>query len=110
MSYDIFLPSIPVIVGYLGTYILYKTGIIKKKIHVNIWHFIICVAFLISGGAGFLLVLLLDAGISIPINAQLLYWHVELGVTLVIVTIFHFHIYKKGFKAMLGLKKKGAKL
>lgn len=109
MSYDIFLPSISVIMGYLGTYILYKTSIIKKKIHVNIWHFIIFVAVLISGGAGFLLVLLLDTGIALPINAQFLYWHVELGVTLVIVTIFHFHIYKKGFKAMLGLKKKGAK-
>lgn len=109
MSYEIFLPSIPIIMGYLGTYILYKTGIIKKKIHVNIWHFIICAAFLISGGAGFLLVLLLDAGIAIPINAQLLYWHVELGVTLVIVTIFHFHIYRKGFRAMFGLKNKGVK-
>lgn len=109
MSYDIFLPSILVIIGYLGTYILYRTGIIKKKIHVNIWHFIICVAFLISGVAGFLLVLLLDTGIALPINAQFLYWHVELGITLVIVTIFHFHIYKKGFRAMFGLKNKGAK-
>lgn len=109
MVYDIFLPSIPVIMGYLGTYTLYKTGIIKKKIHVNIWNFITGIAFLISGMAGFLLVLLLDTGITLPINAQFLYWHVELGVTLIIVTIFHFHIYWKSSKSMIQFKKKGAK-
>ena len=109
MVYDTLIPSIPVIIGYLGTYLLYKTSIIKKKVHVTIWNFIIGIAFLISGGAGFLLILLLEAGIVSPINAQFLYWHVELGITLAIVAVFHFHIYWKGTKAMFHPKKKGAK-
>jgi len=109
MVYDIFLPSIPVIVGYLCTYLLYKTSVIKKKVHVSIWNFIIGIAFLISGGAGFLLILLLDAGIVLPVNAEFLYWHVELGITMAVVAVFHFHVYWKSSKAMFSLKKKGAK-
>lgn len=109
MVYEIILPSVPFIGGYLCTYVLYKSSLIKKSLHINIWNFIIGIAFLISGGTGFLLILLLDAGIALPINAQFLYWHVELGITLVIVTIFHFHIYWKSSKAMFRLKRKGTK-
>jgi len=53
-----------------------------------------------SGGAGFLLLLFMEFGVKLPINPQLLYWHVELGVTLALVTIFHFHTYWKSSKTM----------
>jgi hypothetical protein len=101
MVYEIILPSVPFIGGYLGTYALYKSNLIKKSLHVNIWNFIIGIAFLISGGAGFLLLILLELGISLPISFGLMYWHVELGITLALVTVFHHHTYLKGTKRML---------
>ncbi|MGZ7096039.1 MAG: hypothetical protein ACXVHU_06165 [Methanobacterium sp.] len=45
MVYEIILPSIPFIGGYLGTYALYKGNYIKKSMHVNIWNLIIGIAF-----------------------------------------------------------------
>ncbi|BDZ71478.1 hypothetical protein [Methanobacterium petrolearium] len=100
MVYDMILPAVPFIGGYLVTYGLYKFNIIKKSVHVNIWNMIIGLAFLISGGAGFILLILLEIGVTLPINQPLLYWHVELGVSLVLVTVFHFHAYWKSARTM----------
>jgi hypothetical protein len=77
------------------TYGLYRFKIIKKSIHINLWNLIIGISFIVSAGAGFILICLLDLGVSIPASSQLLYWHVEYGITLVLVTIFHFHTYWK---------------
>ncbi len=107
MVYEMILPSIPFIVGYLVTYSLYKKYYIKKSIHVNIWNLIIGIVFLVSAGGGFLLLILLDLGIHLPINFELMYWHVELGISLAIVALFHHHVYIRGTKKMfLGSKRR----
>ena len=100
MVYDMILPALPFTVGYILTYSLYRLNLIKKSIHVNIWNMIIGLAFLISAGAGFILLIMLELGLTLPISQPLLYWHVELGVTLVLVTIFHFHTYWKSSRTM----------
>ena len=100
MSYDILLPSIPVILGYLLTYALYNMGLIKKSLYVNIWNIVLLLTILVSGLAGFILLILLDIGISIPISPELLYWHAELGITVTIVTLFHLHTHWNATKAM----------
>jgi hypothetical protein len=100
MVYDIILPVITVLLGYLITLTLYKKGLIRKSLYMNIWNLILLLTIVISGLAGFMLLILLDMGISIPISPQLLYWHVEFGMTVAVVAIFHFHIYRKSFKSM----------
>lgn len=107
MVYDILIPSLPFIMGYLGTYTLYKMHFIKKSIHVNIWNLIIGVAFLICAGGGFLLLILLKLGVTFPISFGLMYWHVEPGITLALVAVFHHHVYLRGTKRMFfGSKRK----
>jgi hypothetical protein len=109
MVYDMILPAFPFIGGYLLTYSLYRLKLIKKTLHINIWNFIIGLAFLISAGAGLILLLLLEFGIALPISPQLLYWHVELGITLALVTILHFHTYWKSSKTMFTGPKRRAR-
>ena len=106
MAYDMLLPAIPFIGGYLLTYSLYKLNLIKKAVHINVWNMIIGLAFLISAGAGFILLILLETGYTLPVNQGLLYWHVELGVSLVLVTVFHFHTYWKSAKSMFVSRKR----
>jgi hypothetical protein len=51
--------------------------------------------------------ILMEMGIVSTINFSLLFWHVELGITMTLVTVFHFHIYWKSTKKTLfGHKKK----
>jgi hypothetical protein len=106
MVYDVIIPAIPVIGGYLSTYSLYRLNIIRKSLHINIWNLIIGAAFIISAGAGFLLLVLLDLGVALPISPQLLYMHVELGITLALVTLFHFHTYWKSSRTIFVPAKK----
>ena len=100
MVYETIIPSIPFLVGYIVTYTLYKTGLIKKSIHVNLWNFILFSAFLVTALAGFLLMVLLELGIITSINLGLLYWHVEFGITMALVTVFHISIYWKSTRRL----------
>jgi len=109
MSYEILIPCLPFIGGYLTTYSLYKLGLIKKALHINIWNFIIGLAFLISGGAGFILLIFMELGLKSPLNPQMMYWHVEIGLTLTLITIFHFRDYWKSAKKMFFPTKRRAK-
>ena len=93
MVYDMILPALPFIGGYLFTYSLYKMDIIKKALHVNIWNFIIGMAFLISAGAGLVLLGLVEYGIALPISQELLYWHVQFAIAMFWIAIFHIHSY-----------------
>ena len=95
MVYETVIPSIPFVAGYIVTYTLYKAGLIKKSIHVNLWNFILFSAFLVTALAGFVLMVLLELGIITSINLGLLYWHVEFGITMALVTAFHIIIYWK---------------
>ncbi len=107
MGYEMLIPSLPFLGAYIATYALYKGGLIKKALHVNLWNFILLASFIISGGAGFLLMILMEMGIVSTINFGLLFWHVELGITMVLITLFHFHTYWKSTKkTLLGYKKK----
>ena len=106
MVYETILPSIPFIAGYLTTYTLYKRGLIKKIIHVNIWNLILFSAFLITALAGFVLMVLLELGVITSFNFGLLYWHVELGITMALVTVFHIITYWKSTKkTIMGSKR-----
>ncbi len=109
MVYEILIPIIPFLGFYSVTYALYKIGFIKKAIHVHLWNIIILIAFLISGGAGFLVMILMEAGYVSPINFELMYWHVELGITLALVSLFHFHIYWKSTRKMFMGNKRSCK-
>ena len=105
MVYETIIPSIPFIAGYLCTYVLYKRGLIRKSIHVNLWNLILFSAFFITALAGFVLMVLLQLGVITSFNLGFLYWHVEFGITMAMVTVFHIITYWKSTKKTLGLKK-----
>ena len=101
MSYDVLIPVLPFIGAYLITFSLYKLNIFKKVVHINLWNFIIGLAFLVSGGAGFLLLILMALGIKLSgINHELMYWHVEIGLTLTLITVFHLRDYWRSARKM----------
>ena len=106
MVYEMLIPSVPFLGAYLSTYVLYKMKILKKAVHINLWNFLLLLSFIVSGGAGFLLMVLMELGIISTFNLGLLYWHVEFGITLTLVTIFHLHNYWKSTRKILFGSKK----
>ena len=79
----------------------------KKKMrqHRKIWNILLLITFLISGIFGILLVLRINYGIEIPLYSDLLFWHVEFGIAMTIISIFHITWHWKYFKNMIPKKK-----
>jgi len=95
MTYDLIPISIPLIAAYLGSYFLYQKSYIKKSTHIRLWNILILLTFLISVGAGLTLLCLVEYGVALPISQPLLYWHVQFGIALFWIAIFHIHSYWK---------------
>ena len=93
MTYELISVSIILILGYLGSYLLYQKNYLKKATHIRLWNILILITFLISVVAGLILLCLVEYGITIPNSQGILYWHVEFGITMFWIAIFHIHSY-----------------
>lgn len=86
---------------YLVSLFLVKKQIISWIFHKKIWNLLLAISFLVSGMLGVLLAFLVDNKAIIEGYRTLLWWHVEFGVAMAIVAIFHLFWHIKYF-FMLG--------
>lgn len=99
-DYHIIPVSLLIIGAYLFTHYLFSKGILKPQKHKRLWNLLLMGGFLGSGVTGVLLIYMINLGIGLVYRQGLDYWHVELSLMMVIVTLIHFHIYRKPFKNM----------
>jgi hypothetical protein len=52
----------------------------------------------VSSGVGLVLLCLVEYGLVLPINQSLLYWHIEFGIAMFWIALFHMHSYWKSSK------------
>lgn len=79
--------------------------LVNKKLlnlatHRKIWNFFLLITFLVSAILGILLVIKINYGWQIPLPNSL-FWHVEAGIAMTIVSIFHILRHWKYFKNYL---------
>ncbi len=88
-SYNVSLSAIALFVIYAGSFALYKTKRIKIATHRKIWNVLLLATFLMTGIFGLTMAIRRDYVLlfSFPIN--MLRWHVQAGVVMTIVSIFH---------------------
>jgi hypothetical protein len=85
-----FLPILAILaVLYATTWMLSGKKIIKQVLHRRIWNIVLGVSALVSVLLGMLLLLNLDLGWSITLPFSMLYWHVEAGIAMGLIAIFH---------------------
>ena len=97
--------TLSLIVLYFISFILSKLKIISLITHKKIWNVFLLIAFLISGFSGMLLIIRLNSNFVIPWPFNLLFWHVETGIAMFIISLFHIIERRTYFKNMF-LKKK----
>lgn len=95
-EYNILPITLALVMFYLISYLLYDNKNIRKRTYKQIWSIILVGSFLISGITGIILILVVDYGARFHIN--LLFLHVETGIILAVVSIFHLHIHWRRFK------------
>lgn len=89
------------IIFYLSTFLLGQKKIIKKVRHRKIWNVILLITFLVSGIFGLILAITISSGIRLSFYADLLFWHVEFGIAMAIISIFHIAWHWNYYKKMI---------
>lgn len=88
-KYDILLISIGALFLYLLTTFLANRKIMRKQTHRRIWNIVLLITFLTSGLLGLLLAVQINYHFGIDWYQTLLYLHVEFGIGMALVSIFH---------------------
>ena len=98
--------SLLLVLLYSISHILSKKKIISIVNHRRIWNILLLITFLISGILGILLILRINFGWIIPLPFNILFWHVEVGIAMFIISIFHISWHWAYFKNILRTKKR----
>jgi len=98
--------TVTLVILYLITYILVKEKKITLLTHRRIWNTILLFSFLASIALGILLIMRINQGWSFNLPFNMLYWHVELGTVMAVVTFFHLTWHWKFYTCILKRKKK----
>ncbi len=97
----------------IGTYLLslifVRLNIYKKKIHRRIWNILLLVTFLVSGILGLILVLQINYQILSSWFLQFLKWHVDFGIGMAWISIFHIIWHYPYFKNMFRTRNENSK-
>jgi hypothetical protein len=93
---------------YLLTFFLSRIGTITKSTHRKIWNVLLLVTFLVTGLLGLFLVVQLNYNLLFDWVRPLLYWHVEFGIGMACISIFHILWHLKYFLNLFKTAKKKA--
>ncbi len=88
-QYNFFPISIGLLLIYIVSFILSRFKILGYALHKKIWNWFLLGFFLVSAVLGCFLVLRISNGLVIPLPFNMLYWHVEAGVAMTAVSVFH---------------------
>ena len=90
---------------YLISHILSKKKIISIVNHRKFWNFLLLITFLASAIFGILLVIRINFGKTTPLKFDVLFWHVEMGIAMTAISIFHILWHWAYFKNLFNIKK-----
>jgi len=97
--------SILLVVLYVISRTLSKKNILSVANHRKIWNTLLLITFLISGILGILLVIRINFGTVVPLPFDILFWHVEAGIAMFAISVFHTLWHWAYFKSLFGIKK-----
>ena len=75
---------------YILSYTLSRLSIIRQKDHRQFWNILLLIAFLVTGLLGLILTIQVNYKLNIPFIKELLKWHVNFGIGLTMIAVFHF--------------------
>jgi len=104
-SYNFFTIVLIVVSGYLGSYYMAKKGRISLAKQRMFWNSVLLVSFLISGILGMLMAMTTDIKVMVSFYSTVLWLHVELGIIMATIAVFHFLWHLNYYKAIIRKKK-----
>jgi len=97
-----FIPIFAVLVILYGiTWILSTRKTITNMLHRKIWNVVLLISAVVSVLLGLFLILSIDFNINISLPFNMLFWHVEAGIALGIIALFHIFWHWRYFAKMI---------
>lgn len=87
--YNVSPIAIALLVVYGASFVLYKTKRIGVGTHRKIWNVLLLVTFLTTAVFGLILAIRRDYVLLFYFPVNLLFWHVEAGVVMTVISLFH---------------------
>jgi len=78
------------IILYLLSYTLSRLSVISLKSHRRFWNILLLTTFLITAILGLTLAIQVNYKLNIPFINDLLVWHVDFGIGMTMIAVFHF--------------------
>jgi hypothetical protein len=88
-AYNVIPISIALLLLYVFSLLLVKKKILGNALHRKIWNVLLLISFLGVGILGLLLVVRISYGLTLPLPFNDLFWHVEFGIAMAIISAFH---------------------
>ncbi|MBN1188286.1 MAG: hypothetical protein JXA46_00900 [Dehalococcoidales bacterium] len=86
---------------YALTWILSFKAKITRVLHRRIWNLVLLFSTLISALLGLFLILRIDFDINVDLPFDMLFWHVEAGIAMALIAVFHILWHWRYFAKML---------
>src|SRR4030042_6292846 len=104
---------IPIAVFLLILYIislsLSRLSVIKLTTHRKIWNVLLLIAFLVTALLGLILAIQVNYKLKIPFLKQLLTLHVDFGIGMTMIAVFHFLWHWSYYLNLFKFKKVGSR-
>jgi hypothetical protein len=100
-TYHFLQITLILIVLYSISRILLHKKRINLLIHKQIWNSILLFSFLISGILGILLIFQINSGKILKLPFNMIFWHVEIGIIMFVISVFHVIEHWKFFKNII---------
>jgi hypothetical protein len=86
---------------YGASFYLYKTKRIRTATHRKVWNVLLLGTFLVTGVFGTVLAIQLDYPLPFTMPVDLLFWHVEAGIAMTFISLFHMGWHFKYYRAVI---------
>jgi len=104
--YKLVLIAIILTVLYLISLVCVKAKLITVFNNRRIWNVLLLIVFLVTAVMGIMLIFSINSGRVGQLYPFLLYWHVEFGSAMVVITLFHLSWHLQYYAAIFKRKLK----
>lgn len=88
-QYNVSVIAVVLLLLYVASFALYRTKRIRANTHRAVWNVLLLTAFLVTGAFGLLMALRRDYALALPLPFNINFWHVETGVSMTVIAVFH---------------------
>ncbi|MFC2098300.1 fused MFS/spermidine synthase [Bacteroidota bacterium] len=90
MTYALIPIGLSALLAYGITLILSRVGLISRSLHRQLWNTLLLLTFLTTAILGIILAIQVNYKLEMPVVEQLIVWHVDFGIGMSFIAIFHF--------------------